>query len=289
MPSPETRDAQDAHRVTAVAIRAAREAGALALEGFRSRGLRIDRKTDMHDLVTAYDRACEERIRGVILESFPDSTIVGEEAGTSEGTGSLTWYVDPIDGTSNFARGIAMWAVSIGVARDGEMVAGVIHDPANEQLFWADDRGAFLAEGSRGEERPLRSWGYTDPALATVALNFPLPRDLVHEPELALEQFARATRSFAQLRGLGSTCIALAWIAAGWIDATVSFETHPWDVAAGAFIIRRAGGVYRGYRDGAIEPEARDHLAPHYYAAVPGGDFELLHEIMRTQSRRPSS
>lgn len=278
----ETQGVRDAAEV---AIRAARAAGALALEGFRSRDLDVDVKTGIHDLVTRYDRACEDLVRETILAAFPDSSIVGEEGGADEGGGSLTWYVDPIDGTSNFARGIAMWAVSIGVARDGEMVAGVIYDPANDQLFRADDRGAFLETG--GAEIPLRSWGHADPAQATVALNFPLPRDLVHEPDLALEQFARATRAFAQVRGLGSTCIALAWIAAGWIDATISFETNPWDVAAGAFIIRRAGGVFHGYRDGDIVPEARDHLAPHYYAAIPGGEFELLHEIMRTQSRRP--
>ncbi|XPP27834.1 MAG: inositol monophosphatase family protein [Leucobacter sp.] len=277
----------DTHEITELAIRAAREAGAIALEGFRSRELGIDVKTDMHDLVTRYDGACEEHIRGAILEAYPGSTIVGEERGESAGEGSLTWYIDPIDGTANFARGIAMWAVSIGIARDGEMVSGVVYDPANEQLFWADDRGAFLVDGRRRTEEPLRSWGYADPARATVALNFPLARDLVHRPELALEQFARVTKSFAQVRGLGSTCIALCWIAAGWIDVTVSFETNPWDVAAGAFIIRRAGGLYYGYRDGEIVPEARDHLAPHYYAAVPGGDFELLHEIMRTQSLRP--
>jgi myo-inositol-1(or 4)-monophosphatase len=300
--------------ITSVAIRAVREAGAIALEGFRSSDLEIETKTDIHDLVTRYDGACEERIRRVILETFPDSTIVGEETGAIDGDGSLTWYVDPIDGTSNYARGIAMWAVSVGVARDGEMIAGVVFDPVNDQLFWADERGAFLADGAgpvaSGEvgdevvgtarevrrvdggagpvDRPLRSLGYTDPAQAVVALNFPLARDLVHYPELALEQFAQVTRSFAQVRGLGSTCIALCWIAAGWLDATISFETNPWDVAAGAFIIRRAGGIFRGYRDGRVEPEAREHLAPHYYAAVSGGEFELLHEIMRTQSRRPA-
>lgn len=280
--------AAETRRITEVAIAAARAAGAIALEGFRSRDLAVELKHDIHDMVTRYDGACEERIRAMILAAFPDATIVGEEAGAVAGAGALTWYVDPIDGTSNFARGIAMWAVSIGVARDGELVSGVIYDPVNGQLFWADDRGAFLAEDrAGGEARPLRSRGSTEPARATVALNFPLARDLVHLPELALAQYARVTRDFAQVRGLGSTCIALCWIAAGWLDATISFETNPWDVAAGAFIIRRAGGVFHGYRDGEIVAAEQAHLAPHYSAAVPGGEFELLHEIMRTQSRRP--
>lgn len=270
----------ESRRVTEVAIAAARAAGAIALRGFRSADLRVEVKTDLHDPVTDFDRACEQRIREMILAAYPESTIVGEEGGTSTGAGSLTWYVDPIDGTANFARGIAMWAVSIGVARDGELVAGVVYDPVSDQLFWADDRGAFL-----GDE-PLQGRGATAPERATVALNFPLARDLVHFPELALEQYARVTRRFAQVRGLGSTCIALCWVAAGWIDATVSFETHPWDVAAASLIVRRAGGAYLGYRDGAAVPEASAHLAPHYYAAVADGEFEILHEIMRTQSRR---
>jgi len=276
--------AADESPVTATAIRAARAAGLLALEGFRRRDLSIETKTDMHDLVTEYDRACEARIREIILADFPESRIVGEEEGNSSGEGPLTWYVDPIDGTSNFARGIAMWAVSIGVAQGGEMIAGVIFDPSNDHLFWADERGAFIDAAGRRE--PLQSWGQTDPSRATIALNFPLARDLASEPGVALEQFERVTRSYAQLRGLGSTCIALCWIAAGWIDGTISTETNPWDVAAGSYLIRRAGGVYHGYANGRIVPESQDYLAPHYFASIPGADFALLHEILRDQSAR---
>lgn len=271
----------DIQELSAFTIRIAREAGALAMEGFRSRELGIDLKQDFHDMVTKYDRACEEHIRAAILGAYPDSTIVGEEDGASEGSGRLAWHIDPIDGTANFARGMALWAVSIGVAIDGEMVVGVVYDPANDHLFWADDRGAFL-----GDE-PMQSWGFADPARATVVMNFPLPRDLVHLPDLALEQFADASRQFAQVRALGSSCISLCWVAAGWVDATLSFEANSWDVAASAFIIRRAGGGYRTYLGGEEQPEERDYLNPHYYATIPNGDFPILEEIMRTQSRRP--
>lgn len=283
-----SRIVNSAQRITDTAIRAARSAGTIALEGFRHPDLEVGVKSGVSDVVTEYDERCERHIVQAILAAYPDSTIVGEEHGTREGSGPLTWYVDPIDGTANYARGIALWAVSIGVARDGELIAGVIYDPASDQLFWADERGAFLSDGriSGGEDQPMRSRGYAEPSKATVALNFPLARDLVHFPELALEQFAEVTRTFAQVRGLHSTCIALAWIAAGWIDATVSFETNPWDVAAGAFIIRRAGGNFWGYLDGATVEEDRAHLAPHYCAAAAGADFGLLHEIMRTQSLR---
>ncbi len=280
----------ETQEISEVAIRAAIEAGAIALEGFRSGGLEVDQKTDVHDLVTQYDRACEVHIREVILASFPDSSIVGEEDGAHAGSGPLTWYVDPIDGTANFARGIALWAVSIGVASDGRMIAGVIYDPVSGQLFWADERGAFLRERlGADEDRPMRSRGDGRAAHATVALNFPLARDLIHFPELALEQFAEITRSFGQVRGVHSTCIALAWVAAGWLDATLSFEASPWDIAAGAFIVAQAGGTFHGYRDGASVNRAVAHLAPHYYAAASGAEFVLLHEVMRTQSMRSST
>ncbi|GAA2179423.1 inositol monophosphatase family protein [Leucobacter tardus] len=261
--------------------RIALEAGGIAMEGFRYRDLGIDLKKDFHDMVTQYDRACETHIRSEILKYYPDSTIVGEEEGSTTGTGSLAWHIDPIDGTANFARGVAMWAVSIGVMLDGEPVVGVVYDPPNDHLFWADDRGAFL-----GDE-PMRSWGFTEPAQATVVLNFPLPRDLVHFPDLALRQFAEATEQFAQVRALGSSCISLCWVAAGWVDATISFEANSWDVAASAYIIRQAGGTYLTYADGEPQPHHRDYENPHYYAATPGGNFEVLHEIMRTQSQRP--
>lgn len=280
--------------VIELAIRAAIEAGRLALQGFRTTDLDVTFKQDKHDPVTEYDRRCEALIRSMVLGAHPDSTIIGEESEVHRGRGSLTWFIDPIDGTANYAEGIPMWAVSIGVAREHELIGGVIYDPSNEQLFWADERGAFVRDmrstaAGVSAERPLRSSGERSEKDATVALNFPLARDLVHFPELALEQFAEATKSFAQIRSLGSTCIALAWIAAGWIDATVSFETNPWDVAAGAYLIRQAGGIFCGYDRGTIVNDSRSHLAPHYYAAVSGGEFELLHEIMRTQSLRPGT
>lgn len=261
--------------------RIAREAGQIAMEGFRNREMHIDLKVDFHDMVTKYDRACEAHIREQIVTQYPESKIIGEEDGETDGGGNIEWHIDPIDGTANFARGMALWAVSIGVAIDGEIVVGVVYDPANDHMFTANDRGAFL----NGE--PMRSWGFTDAAQATVILNFPLPRDFVNFPELSLEQFTGVTHEFAQLRALGSSAISLCWIAAGWADATLSFEAHSWDVAAAAFIIRQAGGQYLTFVDGELKPEARDYENPHYLAMVPGANFDSLQTIMRTQSVRP--
>jgi myo-inositol-1(or 4)-monophosphatase len=261
--------------------RIAREAGAIAMEGFRRRDMAIDVKVDFHDMVTKYDRACEEHIRNAIVEAYPDSKIVGEEDGATEGTSKLEWHIDPIDGTANFARGMALWAVCIGVVWNDEVVVGVVFDPANEHMFVANEQGAFL----NGER--LTSWGFTDPAEATVILNFPLPRDFVHYPQKALEQFTEITHEFAQLRAIGSSAISLCWIAAGWADATLSFEAHSWDVTAAAFIIRQAKGQYLTYFDGKKQPELRDFETPHYLAMVPGAEFTTLQRLMEFQSDRP--
>ena len=273
----------DTREILDFSKRVAREAGAIAMEGFRSRDLGIDLKKDFHDMVTEYDRAAEVHVRRAILEEFPDSAIVGEEGGASEGSGGLTWYVDPIDGTANFARGTALWAVSIGVAVDGEVVVGVVYDPANDQLFSADGRGAFL------DDEPMLSWGYSEPARATVVSEFPSPRDLERSPVLALEQFGDLTREFAHVRNIGSAAVSLCWVAAGWVDATIAFEVNSWDVAAAAFIVQQAGGTYHAYLAGEVQSGARIYEHPHYYAAAPGAEFEILHEILRVHSRRPTA
>ena len=278
----------DVRGITELAIEAARGAGRIALEGFRAPDLEIDLKRDFHDLVTEFDRRSEEHIRARIREAFPGSAIIGEEGGRSgsddaaaPGEGAQPWHVDPIDGTSNFARGMALWAVCIGAEIDGEMVSGVVYDPVNDQLFWADERGAFL------NDEPLVSRGSAEPSQATVISDFPLPRDLVHFPDLALAQLAELSTAFSQRRSIGSSAVALCWVAAGWADATFCFGVSSWDVAAAGFIVRRAGGVYETYLDGERRPEERDFENPHYYAHVPEARFDLIHRLMREQSRRP--
>jgi myo-inositol-1(or 4)-monophosphatase len=268
-------------RLTEVAIDAARGAGEIAMGGFRSSDVRIDLKADIHDLVTQYDTACEAHIRAKIEAEVPDSVIVGEEVGET-GAGAVTWYVDPIDGTAQFARGIAAWCVSIAAAIDGRVVSAAIYDPVHEHLFWADDRGAFL------NDSPLVSRGYQEPSQATVLANFLLPRDLVWKPELSLQHFAELVRTYSAVRIVGCGTMSICHVAAGWSDATFNFETSSWDVAAASFILKQAGGEYYTYRDGQLLPEQGDFLNPHYLATIPGARYDLLHRIMREQSSRPA-
>lgn len=257
-------------------------AGDIAMEGFRSDELDYGIKKDFHDIVTKYDEACEEFIRDQVLSAYPDSSIVGEETGTTRGSGKYTWYIDPIDGTSNFARGIPIWSVSIGVAVDGQMIAAAVNDAVNNQLFWAAGSEAFL------NDTPISSTGYTSPEAATVVANFPLPRDFVFAPEMALEQYKRLQESYGHVKAAGCSTIPLCWIAAGWLDATFGFGSSSWDVAASSLILRNSGASFRTYISGIAHEGFVDTPSTHYLAAVPSGDFRLLEEIMETQSLRPS-
>ncbi|MET0898323.1 MAG: inositol monophosphatase family protein [Mycobacterium sp.] len=271
-------------RCCATARRAALDVAPLLLNGFR-RDMRVDLKADIHDVVTEYDRAAEARIRDIIEQDFPGSTVVGEEGGP-QGAGNPTWYVDPIDGTSNFARGIAFWCVSIAAVVDGAVIAGVIYDPVGANLFTADNTGARL----NGE--PIGARGFTSSSQATVLAHYPMPADLAADEDFSLRRYSALVQSFSAVRNTSSGALCLAHVAAGWADATFNFGTNPWDVAAGSYLVKLAGGKYRAYVDGHEQPELGDFLAPDYYAHVAGADFPLISRTMdegsRLRSTRPA-
>ncbi|HEX4811443.1 MAG TPA: inositol monophosphatase family protein [Nonomuraea sp.] len=234
---------------------AARSVGPRLRKAFRSRPP-AQTKRDFHDPVTEHDRAAEEAIRAVIEARVPGSAIVGEEGGVT-GSGDLTWYVDPIDGTANFAAGLPFFCVSIAAAVRGELVAGVVYDPVRDDEFAATTAGAWC------NGAPLRSRGATSDREAMLLCAYPTPRDLDVDGEAALRRYARFLKSFSAVRRPGSAALNLAHVAAGWSDATYGTGSNPWDVAAGALLVRQAGGVYVG-----------DPLAEGDYLACVGG-FDL--------------
>lgn len=235
---------------------------------FRS-PISVSFKRDRHDVVTEHDRASEAAIRAVITARVPDSTIIGEEGGT-QGAGRVRWYVDPIDGTSNFARGIAYWCVSIAAEVDGAVVAGVVFDPMAKTLFAADLFGATL----NGEPIVARA----DPAQdrATLVSSYPSATDLARFGDRGLELQRQFVQDFQYARSLGSGALNLAHVAAGWADATMGFDTNSWDVAAGAFILEQAGGSFHSFTAG--RSHAPKHLGTDYYAVGIGANYPLLRE-----------
>jgi myo-inositol-1(or 4)-monophosphatase len=242
------------------AVEAARAVGPRLRKAFRSRPP-VDTKRDFHDPVTEHDRAAEETIRAVITHRWPDSAILGEEGGES-GSGDLRWYVDPIDGTANFATGLPFFCVSIAAAVDGELVAGVVYDPVRDDEFTASTSGAWC------NGTPIRSAGAARDREAMLLSSYPTAMDLETDKERALRRYARFVESFSAVRRPGSAALKLAHVAAGWADAAFGTGASPWDVAAGALLVRRAGGVYVG-----------DPLAKGDYLACVGG-FDLRSSVL---------
>jgi myo-inositol-1(or 4)-monophosphatase len=188
------------------------------------------------NFVTAADHRAEDIVRTELAKARPDYGFLGEEGGTREGSDkSHRWIVDPLDGTTNFLHGIPHFAVSIALERNGAIVAGVVYNPANEELFVAErGKGAFL------NDKRIRVAARQNLADAVVACGLPHfgRGDLV----LARHEIAAAQQHFAGLRRYGAATLDLAWIAAGRLDAYWERDLSPWDLAAGSILVREAGG-----------------------------------------------
>ena len=191
------------------------------------------------DLVTEADLASQRAIKGVLLGTFPHHGFLAEEnESLPPGPDGLRWIVDPLDGTTNFVHGIPHYAVSIGLEQAGKPLVGVVFDPCSEACFLAAaGEGAFL------NGIPLHVSQTIDLSQAVVAISFP-PRVQRSSPEVS--RFLNVLTRSRATRRTGSTALNLCSLAAGQFDAFWSYATKSWDVAAGAVIVREAGGVLTG-------------------------------------------
>lgn len=260
-----------AETLRSAALAAGRQAAELLRGAFRG-GVPVEEKTNTHDLVTAIDRQSQELITRSLRAAVPGSWVLGEEqveaeAGTAA-PGAVQWIVDPIDGTSNFVHGIAFFCVSIAAAVDDRLVAAAIIDPVSGDEFSADLSHAYL------NGQVLSPAARPEQARANLMTDYPGAESLQADGPLALELLGGWIRDFATVRRKVSAALALAHVAAGWSDATIGFDTKVWDVAAGAHLVRMAGGSYRGLGYGS-DPAA-DHLCPGFIAQGPGADYPSL-------------
>ena len=197
------------------------------------------------DLVTAADLEVEREFRLLIGERFPTHVVLGEEQGTSiadQRPASHRWIIDPVDGTTNFAHGIALFCVSIGLEIDGRVDVGVVFDPIAEELFSAE-RG----QGARLNGAPIRV-SETDQLIdALMCTGFPYS---VHADRQTMVKVFGAFLGQAQgIRRLGSAALDLCYVAAGRLDGFWEDGLHPWDMAAGALLVEEASGRVSGYDD----------------------------------------
>jgi myo-inositol-1(or 4)-monophosphatase len=230
-----------------VMIKAARKAGrALKRDFGEVENLQVSLKGPAN-FVTAADRRAEETLFEELSHARPGYSFLGEEGGKREGPDKThTWIVDPLDGTSNFLHGIPHFAISIALEREGTVVAGVIYNPANDDLFTAErGKGAFL------NDRRLRVAGRRRLLDAVVACG--LPHHGRGDLALGLKEIAAMQDKVAGLRRYGAAALDMAWVAAGRYDAYWERNISPWDVAAGIAMVREAGG-YATDLDGGESP-----------------------------------
>ena len=219
-----------------IAVEIAREAGVLLMQHFQQ-PLEITYKR-RSDLVTEADRRSEALIVQRLRSYFPDHAIVAEEGGGQKTGSDYCWYVDPLDGTTNFAHGFPVFSVTLGLAYRGEVVAGVVYDPTRNELFTAErGAGAFL------NGRPLRVSNVENLAECLVATGFP-PFATNHD--LNVEFYFRFTQLTHGIRRAGSAALDLCSVAAGRFDGFWELKLNPWDKAAGSLLVAEAGGLVTG-------------------------------------------
>ncbi len=238
----------------------AREAGA-RLREFFAQGVEMEYKGDV-DLVTVADRTVEKLIRARLGAAFPEHGVYGEEGTRERMEGEFRWYVDPLDGTTNFAHGFPQFCVSLGLEQrpahlqpdeDGTLVAAVIYDPLRDELFVAE-RG----RGARLNGKPLRVSRTAELAEALVATGFP-SRKRHASPNIHFYQ--EFTLRSHGVRRAGSAALDLAYVAAGRMDAFWEFKLNPWDTAAGILLVEEAGGQVTDFAGQPFRLDSREILA----------------------------
>jgi len=233
----------------------AREAGALLMQYFHQ-GLTIEYKGDA-DLVTAADRASETMIRERIRAQFPSHDVMGEEQGLKDSGSDYRWYVDPLDGTTNFAHGYPVFCVSMALERRShgkeERIAAVVFDPTRDEIFTAEKgKGAQL----NGKEIHVSKAAQLKECL--VATGFPSHK---RHKNPNIHFYHQITLRTHGVRRAGSAALDLCNVACGRFDGFWEFNLNPWDTAAGVLIVEEAGGRVTRYDGSPFELNSRETLA----------------------------
>lgn len=229
----------------------AREAGAL-LMGYFHRRVKVEYKGDV-DLVTEADRASEALITKRIRERWPAHNIMGEEGTRTEQGSEYRWYVDPLDGTTNFAHGYPVFCVSLGLEHKDERVAAVIFDPTRDEMFTAEKGGGAFLNG-----QPIRVSTVGNLAECLVATGFPSHKRHKNPNIFFYHQITLKTHG---VRRAGSAALDLCDVACGRFDGFWEFNLNPWDTAAGVLIVQEAGGRVTRFDGQPFHIDSRETLA----------------------------
>ncbi len=227
------------------------EAGALLMEYFHQH-VKVEYKGDA-DLVTVADRKSEALIRERIRQHWPSHDILGEEGGLQDTGSEFRWYVDPLDGTTNFAHGFPVFCVSLALEYRGRIIAGVIFDPTRDELF-----AAGKGNGATLNQRRIQVSKIANLAECLVATGFPSHKRHKNPNIFFYHQITLRTHG---VRRAGSAALDLCCVASGRFDGFWEFNLHSWDTAAGVLIVEEAGGKVTDFGGGPFQLNSRETLA----------------------------
>lgn len=221
-------------------VNIAKEAGSVIREGF-GKSVKIGYKTGDNNLVTEIDTASEKVITDFIRKKYPSHSILAEEGSGEQKDSEYLWVIDPLDGTTNFAHGLPIFSVSIGLQKNGETIDGVIYDVMRDIIFSAE-----LGAGSEADSEKLTVSSNDNLSHSMLVTGFPYNKK--ENPDKLFERFIALAKTARGVRRLGSAAIDFCYLASGVFDGFWEVHLHPWDICAGKLIVEEAGGLVTDFQ-----------------------------------------
>ena len=212
-----------------------KEVGAYQMLHLGRKDLLVDAKTSSVDLVTEIDKGSEEKIIACLKEYWPDHGLLAEESGETPSDSEYLWVIDPVDGTTNYAHGYPLFAISIGLQQNGETILGTIYVPALDEFYWA-----IKGEGAYVNERQIHVSDAKSLSRSVIAPGFPYSRATTKHNNV--DYVGHMVPIVTGIRRSGSACVDLISVAHGRLDGYFEMYLNPWDFIAGQLIVREAGG-----------------------------------------------
>ncbi len=234
-------------------INIAEEAGEIIREGFKS-NISIEYKTDLSNLVTNIDKASEKHIIDFVKKEFPFHSIIAEESGLHNNSSEYKWVIDPLDGTTNFAHGLPIFSVSIGIQKNDETIYGVVYDVMRKTTY-AAEKGSGAFENNK--KISVSNNDQLEKSVLVTGFSYDVKQNYV-KPMEHFTSFLTKTRA---VRRLGSAAIDFCYVANGVFDGFWEADLNPWDVCAGLLIVEEAGGKTSDYQGNKLELNSKKFLA----------------------------
>jgi len=251
-----------------IAKEAAYAAGKILTEHFKKLPKEAIREKQANDYLSFVDESSEKKIISIIHDHFPDHSILAEEGGESNRSGEYRWIIDPLDGTTNYITGLPVFAISIALQKGNEMILGVVYDPLQDELFWAE-----IGKGAGVNDTPISVSESDTLSECLIATGFPFKAKHLLRPYI--NSFEDIFRSCIGIRRMGAAAIDIAYVAAGRFGGFWELGLSPWDLAAGSVLIKEAGGRISDFWD------SSDYLFKNYLIVSNGRVHKQMGEIIR--------